>query len=645
MRSLPRWASCAYTAPVLQINGLTKSFGARTLFRDVTWLVNPGDRIGLVGPNGTGKTTLLRILSGSETADDGAVTKPNGTTIGYLAQDIKIEAQGRVLEHTMRGATRAAQAKDELDRATAALERADGDVDALTASHAEALERFEAAGGYDLEARARSILVGLGFPADGLDREISELSGGWAMRAELARLLLMQPSVLLLDEPTNHLDIESIDWLERFLDDYRGAWVVVSHDRYFLNRMVDRVAELSAHGLLVFEGDYDRYIEAREELDAQLTKEAAQTAKRMAEIEGFVERFRAKASKAKQAQSRVKLLDRMRRKAESAPKARGTHASMTLNLPTPPRSGDEVFDVQGLVKRFGDHTVYNGLNLALRRGDRVALVGPNGAGKSTLLKILAGQERPSAGECKLGHNVTRYYFAQHQSDSLDRNATPLSILREAMPLEKESRIRSILGAFLFRGDDVEKPVRVLSGGEKARVALARMMAQPANLLLLDEPTNHLDLQSRAVLEQALAEFAGTVVIVSHDRYFINRIAKRIVEIEPGGRASSFLGNYDYYAWKKAEVADTGVAQAVTSEPTDYKARKRAQREQERAQRRAAELERAIEDLEARMSEVDARMVEAASDSAKLQGLHDERQQMDAELTDLYAEWERSHLSA
>ncbi|MEL6544998.1 MAG: ABC-F family ATP-binding cassette domain-containing protein, partial [Myxococcota bacterium] len=404
---------------MLQLRGLSKSFGARTLFQNVSWSLTPGERIGLVGPNGTGKTTLLKILSGSESSDDGEIIAPKGMQVGYLAQDVKVESSGNVLEHAMSGARDAIEARHELERTTRALERASqSELDHATHEHAEALERYERSGGYNLEARAKSILVGLGFASSGLNAEMDTLSGGWAMRAELARLLLARPGLLLLDEPTNHLDIESIDWLERFLDDYDGTWVVVSHDRYFLNRMVDRVAELSPQGLLVFEGDYDAYVVARRELDARIEAEAAQLGKRMAEVERFVERFRAKATKAKQAQSRVKLLERMKKRASSAPQARGELAAIHLNLPKPPRSGDSVLEVEDLSKHYGNHVVYSGLNFSLRRGEKVALVGPNGAGKSTLLKILAGELDPTAGECRLGHNVSRYYFAQHQSDLL-----------------------------------------------------------------------------------------------------------------------------------------------------------------------------------------------------------------------------------
>ncbi|MEO0811925.1 MAG: ABC-F family ATP-binding cassette domain-containing protein, partial [Myxococcota bacterium] len=581
---------------MLQLRGLSKSFGARTLFQNVSWSLTPGERIGLVGPNGTGKTTLLKILSGSESSDDGEIIAPKGMQVGYLAQDVKVESSGNVLEHAMSGARDAIEARHELERTTRALERASqSELDHATHEHAEALERYERSGGYNLEARAKSILVGLGFASSGLNAEMDTLSGGWAMRAELARLLLARPGLLLLDEPTNHLDIESIDWLERFLDDYDGTWVVVSHDRYFLNRMVDRVAELSPQGLLVFEGDYDAYVVARRELDARIEAEAAQLGKRMAEVERFVERFRAKATKAKQAQSRVKLLERMKKRASSAPQARGELAAIHLNLPKPPRSGDSVLEVEDLSKHYGNHVVYSGLNFSLRRGEKVALVGPNGAGKSTLLKILAGELDPTAGECRLGHNVSRYYFAQHQSDLLAPDATPLSVLREAMPLEQESRVRGILGSFLFRGDDVDKPIRVLSGGERARVVLARMLAQPQNLLLLDEPTNHLDLQARSVLESALDTFEGSVVIVSHDRYFINRIAKRIVEIQPGGSATSYLGDYDYYAWKKEEASERAreFATSAAVEQSDgngYEDRKKRKREREKAERELSRLE-------------------------------------------------------
>jgi ATP-binding cassette subfamily F protein 3 len=428
----------------------------------------------------------------------------------------------------------------------------------LIDAYGEIQHRFEALGGYRLEAEAKIILGGLGFAPDAVHRPLAEFSGGWRMRAALARLLLLRPDLLLLDEPTNHLDLESLGWLENFLAAYEGSVVIVSHDRYFLNRMVTAIAELAGGSVTLYHGDYDHFLMEREARQALREAQARNQAKRVAEIERFIERFRYKASKARQVQSRVKMLDRMER-IETEAEARRIHFS----FPQPPRTGRLVARLAGVRKAYGDNVVYTGVDFQVERGDRVALVGVNGAGKSTLLKVLAGALAFDAGERVLGSHVEVQYYAQHQLDALDPTRTVLEELELAAPEAQMSRLRTILGSFLFSGDTVEKKVAVLSGGEKARLALAKMLARPAALLCMDEPTNHLDLASKEVLEAALSGFTGTIVFISHDRYFINRIATQVVEVDCG-RLTTHLGTYDDYLDHKA--AATVAATESTRSP-------------------------------------------------------------------------------
>ena len=525
---------------MIQLESVSKTYGGQAIFRDLSWTITGGERIGLVGPNGAGKTTLCRILAGLEDADDGRVSRVRGTTVGYLPQEVAVAGERSVLAEALSGFEELWQIEREMEEVASALGAANGDHEALTARYGDLQHRFEARGGYRLETEARTILGGLGFGAADVGRPLIEFSGGWRMRAALARLLLLRPSLLLLDEPTNHLDLESLGWLESFLADYDGTVVVVSHDRYFLNRMVTSIADLGAGGLTVYPGDYDDFLVEREARRELLEAQARNQAKRIAEIERFIERFRYKSSKARQVQSRVKMLERVER-IEVGREAR----QIRLAFPQPPRTGRRVASLRGAAKAYGDNVVYRGVDLEVERGEKIALVGVNGAGKSTLLKMLAGALPIDAGERLLGTHVAVHYYAQHQLDALDPGQTMLEELEAVAPDLGQTRLRTILGAFLFSGDAVEKKISVLSGGEKARVALAKMLVRPAALLCLDEPTNHLDLASREVLEEALGAFPGTMVFISHDRYFINRIATRIVHVERG-TLTSYLGSYDDY---------------------------------------------------------------------------------------------------
>ncbi|HYB72124.1 MAG TPA: ABC-F family ATP-binding cassette domain-containing protein [Candidatus Sulfotelmatobacter sp.] len=541
---------------MIQAEGIGKGYGACGLFRDLTWHIREGARIGLVGPNGAGKTTLCRILAGLEAADAGVVRRPRACTIGYLAQEVEVGPEGSVLGHVLDGFPEVRRLEEEMaalaPRMAAAADaeghsRGESAAD-LTRRYGELQHRYEVLGGYRLETDARAILGGLGFAPDDVQRPLAAFSGGWRMRAALARLLLARPDLLLLDEPTNHLDLEALAWLEGFLAPHPGTIILVSHDRHFLNRMADEIAELELGSFTRYPGTYDDYLEQKAARAELLEATRRQQAKRVAEIQRFIERFRYKATKARQVQSRVKALAKMGRvEAGRAPKR------IHFRFPQPPHGGQVVCALRGLHKAYGETVVYAGVDLTLARGDRIALVGPNGAGKSTLLKVLSGVLPFERGERALGHNVSVHYYAQHQLDQLTPARTVLEEIEAAAPDEARERLRGILGAFLFGGDDVEKKVAVLSGGERARLALAKMLVRPANFLCLDEPTNHLDLPAREVLEAALARFEGTIVFISHDRYFMNRLATQVVEVK-GGRLRAFPGDYDAYLERASREA-------------------------------------------------------------------------------------------
>jgi ATP-binding cassette, subfamily F, member 3 len=657
---------------VIQLDNISKGFGGQTLFRDVTWRIPERERIGLVGPNGAGKTTLCRILAGQEEPDTGQVSRPRAVTVGYLPQEVGGGGSGSVIAEALSGFEAVWALEREMEDVARQLETTPGE--ALTERYGELQHRFEALGGYRLETEARTILSGLGFRPDDLARPLAEFSGGWRMRAALARLLLLAPSLLLLDEPTNHLDLASLGWLEDFLASYAGTVVVVSHDRYFLNRMVTSIADLTPEGLIVYPGDYDDFLVEREARRELLEARARNQAKRIAEVERFIERFRYKATKARQVQSRIKMLDKVERI-----ELPGARRQVHFAFPEPPRTGRRVATLTGIHKAYGDNVVYAGIDVAVERGERLALVGENGAGKSTLLKILAGVLPFDRGERLLGSHVAVHYYAQHQLDALDPTHTVLEELEAVAPESTHTRLRTILGAFLFSGDSVEKKVAVLSGGEKARLALARMLVRPAALLCLDEPTNHLDLASREVLEAALAEFPGTIVFISHDRYFINRIATVVVEVA-AGTLGRYPGTYDDYLDAKARgvAAEQSTAAAVehrrsterspaprrstpaprlpvpadagtrptptASEPARPAVRlvkKKPTAEVRELRRRVEEVERRINGLEARIKEIGAALGDPRLylDGDRVRAVSGERKAAEEEMAGLLREWE------
>jgi ATP-binding cassette subfamily F protein 3 len=626
---------------MIQLSGASKRFGERVLLDAVTWYVGDRDRVGLCGPNGAGKTTLLRMLAGFDEPDGGAVIRPTALTVGYLPQDglnhagrtvfaeasdalrplLDLKAEMHDLEHRLADDTVPAEAHDAL------LER-----------YSAVQERFRIGDGYSIELRVATILRGLGFSPADFESQAEHLSGGWQMRLALAKLLLREPGLLLLDEPTNHLDLEARNWLEEYLGRYPHAVILVSHDRYFLDAVVGRIADLSLRTITDYACNYSQYLVQRDERLERLRDAKRRQDEEIDRVQQFVDRFRYQATKAAQVQSRIKMLEKVVR-IEVPPERKRIH----FQFPPAVKSGRVVLELKGVRKAYGPKIVLAGVDLHIERGDRVALVGPNGAGKSTLMRMLAGVEPPDAGQRVEGHQVVMQYFAQDEATRLDPALTVYETLSAGSPMHMVPAIRNILGGFLFAGDDVYKKAAVLSGGERTRLAVARMLLRPSNTLVLDEPTNHLDLDSKDVLLDALEDYGGTLLFVSHDRYFVERLATKIVEVGHG-KADMYPGTYPEFLYRKAQgdakppappQPDKAAAPrpaasrpaAAPAKPVDkaaeHEARRREAADRKKRERAYQALSGRLTDLEARIAEREA-SVRAAEAAMAAPGFYDDR---------------------
>ncbi len=538
---------------MLSLQNAGKRFGPRTLFLEADWLIRSREKTALVGANGTGKSTLMKVLAGIETLDYGNLQLTRGMSIGYLPQE-GLRLTGRtIFEECLTVFDELRSMESEIERMAAQLaelDHASPEYEAAAERYSLLQDRFHTLDGYALDAQVGSVLTGLGFGKEDWGRQTDEFSGGWQMRIALAKLLLARPSLLLLDEPTNHLDLETRNWLEDYLKSYPFGYILISHDRYFLDVTIDRTVEIWNKRLTIYQGNYTRYLQQKEDRLAQLEAAYRNQREQIEHLESFISRFRYQATKARQVQSRIKELEKIERIEIPA-----EEPIIHFKFPQPPPSGRTVVEAENLGKNYGTKCVFSNARFTINRGDRVALVGVNGAGKSTLIRLLTGAEAPTAGAVRLGHNVVSEYFAQDQYKVLDGEARMLDDISRAALKVPESELRSLLGCFLFSGDDVFKPLGVLSGGERNRYALARILVSPSNFLLLDEPTNHLDMRAKDVLLNALDAFSGTVVFVSHDRYFIDRLATRILEVE-NGAITTCEGNYEDYLRQKAALAAT-----------------------------------------------------------------------------------------
>ena len=661
---------------MLRADNISKSYADRVLFAGINFDIGDRDRVALIGANGSGKTTLFDIVAGVTLPDSGQIIKSKDSTIGYLHQDINPTSKNKLLDEVESASKEIREIAEKIDAIHKALESAD------TSNHEKLLNQlgalqhgYELAGGYDVHHEAQAILSGLGFKQTDYERPLSEFSGGWLMRAELAKLLLIKPDLLLLDEPTNHLDLEAQIWFEKYLSAYRGAVMVTSHDRAFLNRVVNRVLAIEPGEVVFHHGNYDSYVLARQKRMESLEASAKRQERLIEKETKFINRFRSQATKASVVQSRIKRLEKIQ--VITIPR---TTKKIHFVFPEPPHSGKEVISLRHIKKAYGDKVIYTDLNLTLNRGDRVTLVGPNGAGKTTLLKLLAGVLPFEAGERVLGANVITAYYAQYVLDLLKPENTVLEELARSAPDQQEQNLRRILGGFLFSGDDVRKRVAVLSGGEKARVALAKILMQPSNFLLMDEPTNHLDIGSREILADALEDYKGTICLITHDRTLIQQTANKIIEIQ-AGVPEIFPGDYAGYLYRKEHGAPPPVTAkaenkpaAVEPEPEEEEfddgrgwvavrqapkkkpkppanpkiaLEKRLLKESKETAKLLADNEAEMADLEAQLAEIEAAFASPGfyADTAKVQTTMEKHHQLKLDIQRLTEEWEKLTLQA
>lgn len=642
---------------MLSINNLSLQYGYKHIFRDVSAQVYDGDRIGLAGVNGTGKSTLLKIMCDELETDPGVVTRASWFTVSYLPQEVTLELGSRTLFDEAESAFDEALAHqrefDEIGGLLATLEEGSPELARLLERQGELQHLLEGLDIFRIRPEIERILFGLGFSKQDLDRPVSDFSGGWIMRLLLAKLLLQKPSLLLLDEPTNHLDLDSLTWMEDFLLQYQGAMVIISHDRAFLDRVTSKTWELSLGRLTSYKGNYSHYlVEKAQRMELERAAYDNQQAM-IKQTERFITRFRAKSTKAKQVQSRAKQLEKLERLELSE-----TERTIHFSFPPAAPSGRDVLQLNGVNKEFDGKQVFKDVTLELQRGDKLAVVGVNGAGKTTLLRIMAGVE-PADGDIRQGHNVILTYFGQHQAQELSGELSVLDTVYHAAQDMTVTKVRSLLGAFLFSGDEVEKKVQVLSGGEKSRVALARMLIKPANLMLLDEPTNHLDITSQEVLQEAMAQYEGTIIVVSHNRFFVNSFVNKVLEIRDG-RATMYLGNVDDYLATRKRQEDLSVEEkqrsAVTEKQSEADSSDRKGQRRERAQRRqqlsaqlkpwknkVTEAERQIESLEERKGELETMMADPDlyADQQRWSETSKEYNEVKHRLKRQYEKWEQA----
>jgi ATP-binding cassette subfamily F protein 3 len=646
---------------MIQLSSLTKAFGERVLLEDVSWQLSRRDRVGLCGPNGAGKTTLLRMLAELDEPDAGAILKPTNLTVGYLPQDGLEHSGCTLFDEAMLAFAPTLAIKAELHDLEERLGDttvSEADHDALLVRYSGLQDQFRAADGYSLDLKVATVLRGLGFSQDDFERPTETFSGGWQMRIALAKLLLGRPTLLLLDEPTNHLDLEARNWLEEYLTEYPHSMMLVSHDRFFLDSVVTRITEIGLRKLTDYPGNYSAYLRERDAMLERLREAKRRQDEEVARVRAFIDRFRYQATKAAQVQSRVKMLEKVV-PIEIPPERKRVH----FTFPPCAKSGRAVLELTRASKRYDDKVVFKGATLLIERGDRLALVGPNGAGKSTLMRLLSGVESPDAGVRAEGHQVVMQYFAQDEAARLDPTLTVYETLETGSPNNMVPAIRNILGGFLFSGDDVYKKVGVLSGGERTRLAVARMLLRPSNTLLLDEPTNHLDLESKDVLLEALEDFGGTLVFVSHDRYFVDRLATKIVEVG-GGEATVYPGTYEEFRWsRRQQAAGNGQTASRQDARSRHEARSKHQapqrtkhgapgtrhtnvdRRRERAaeahKKRIAALEAEIADREHAIKELEASMASPGfyDNRETARPIIDRHQALMWEVGDLMHRWE------